>query len=136
VCGENFRRVPAEFEWARENLGERIVQWGRVEPWEAYIRLLWEADIVVSTAVHDFFGAAVVEAIACGCRPVLPKRLAYPEHIPREQWSHCLYADFDELLERLEQAIREPNLNLQAAVARYDWDVMANQYDVLLAAVG
>lgn len=135
VCGENFRRVPAEFERARERLGERIIQWGRVEDWGDYVRLLWEADIVVSTALHDFFGAAVVEAIYCACRPVLPDRLAYPEHFPQEQWPNCLYRGFDGLLERLEEAIKEPYLNLQATVARYDWGVIAEKYDALLAAV-
>ena len=136
VCGENFRRVPSEFDRARERLGDRIVVWGRVEPFEAYAKLLWAADIVVSTAVHDFFGAAVVEAIYCGCRPVLPNRLAYPEHIPQEQWPHCLYEDYDGLLKRLRQAIAHPGLSLQTAVARYDWGRMAAEYDDLMEAVG
>jgi glycosyltransferase involved in cell wall biosynthesis len=135
VCGENFRRVPAEFERAQERLGDRILQWGRVEAWTDYVRLLWDAEVVVSTALHDFFGAAVVEAIYCACRPVLPQGLSYPEHIPKERWPDCLYTDFDELLERLEEAIRDPALNLQMAVARYDWGMMAKKYDALLAAV-
>jgi len=132
VCGENFRRVPAEFNQARKRLGERIVQWGRVDRFDDYARLLWAADIVVSTAIHDFFGAAVVEAIYCGCRPVLPQRLAYPEQIPQEQWINCLYENFDELLAQLRQAIIQPKLDLQAAVARYDWGTMASRYDAML----
>lgn len=132
VCGENFRRVPAEFNRARKRLDERIVQWGRVDRFDDYARLLWAADIVVSTAIHDFFGAAVVEAIYCGCRPVLPQRLAYPEQIPQEQWASCLYEGFDGLLAQLRQAIIQPKLDLQAAVARYDWGTMASRYDAML----
>jgi glycosyltransferase involved in cell wall biosynthesis len=135
VCGESFRRVPSEFDHARERLGERVIQWGRIEPVEVYAQLLWTSDIVASTAIHDFFGAAVVEAIYCGCRPVLPRRLAYPEHIPQEQWAACLYDGFDQLVERLRGAILQPQLNLQPAVERYDWECMISQYDAAMAAL-
>ena len=44
---------------------------------------LLSSDVVVSVADHDYFGVAVVEAIAAGCVPVLEHRLAYPERIPQ-----------------------------------------------------
>ena len=45
----------------------------------------------MSTARHDFFGVAISEAIASGARPVLPKRLAYPELVPTELHPELLY---------------------------------------------
>ena len=47
-----------------------------------YLRRLAACDWVLSTAVHEFFGVAVVEALLAGCLPWLPDRLSYPELLP------------------------------------------------------
>jgi glycosyltransferase involved in cell wall biosynthesis len=128
VCGAGPPQSPDALTRARERLGERVVQWGRL-PWSEYVEWLWRADVVVSTARHDFFGAAVVEAIYCRCRPVLPNALAYPEHIPAEHHADCLYEGQEGLVTLLRQALGQPLLPLQHAVARYDWEAMAPRYD-------
>jgi glycosyltransferase involved in cell wall biosynthesis len=132
--------MPEEFEAARERLGPRVVHYGRAGA-EAYARLLWQADVVASTARHEFFGVAVVEAIYCGCVPVLPRRLAYPEVIPEAYHDHCLYDDFDGLLARLRWAVVDPAAarqavtGLPAAIARFDWSALAPRYDEVLEAL-
>lgn len=84
IIGENFRFVPDIFEKAKERLKNRIIQFGYLESREAYLQCLKDSDIVVSTAVHEFYGIAVIEAVRCGCRPLLPNDLAYPELFPVE----------------------------------------------------
>ena len=79
VVGQRFRKVPPVFDQAHARLGESIGTWGYVESVAEYRRLLSESDVVVSTALHDFQGIAVLEAVAAGCRPVVPDRLAYTE---------------------------------------------------------
>ena len=81
VIGERFKDVPAVFPEARTLLESRIDYWGYRETREEYISSLTDADIVVSTAQHEFFGISIVEAIAAGAYPMLPKRLSYPEII-------------------------------------------------------
>lgn len=134
LAGENFRLQPAEFVAARERLGARLVHFGYATDDRAYARLLWSADVVLSTAIHEFFGVSVVEAIYCGARPVLPDRLSYPELLPPEAHAACLYQDFDGLLARLRAALAEPGgiPGLREYVARFDWGVLAPIYDDLI----
>lgn len=134
VLGESYRKQPTIFAEARQKLEKQIVHWGYAESFAEYAQWLWRADILPVTSIHDFFGISVVEAIYCNCFPLLPKRLAYPEHLPEELHECYFYRD-DDLVERLLQACRGVKAlrreNLQPLVAGYDWGVMAGVYDEL-----
>jgi glycosyltransferase involved in cell wall biosynthesis len=140
LAGSNVRQKAAEFEAAREWLGERVIHYGWADA-ATYVRLLWQADVVVSTALHEFFGIAVVEAIYCGCFPVLPRRLAYPEILPAHYHDACLYDAFEDLMERLRWALTRPQEarraahGLRDAVAGYDWAPVAPRVDAALLQV-
>jgi glycosyltransferase involved in cell wall biosynthesis len=134
VLGEAYRKSPPVFAEARQRLGERIVQFGYVEDFADYARWLWRANILPVHSHHDFFGASVVQAIYCGCTPLLPRRLAYPEHLPMELQGRFLYDDFDDLLQRLRALLRSPAPKigkLRAHVSRYDWRQLVGRYDDL-----
>ncbi len=79
VIGQSFRDRPAVFDQAHNDFHDHIDFWGYQHSREEYERALCEADIVVSTANHEFFGISVVEAIAAGAYPLVPNRLSYPE---------------------------------------------------------
>lgn len=79
VLGESFRQVPPVFERARQRFADRLDHWGFQERRDDYAAALAAADVAVSTAQHEFFGISMAEAMAAGCRPLLPDRLAYPE---------------------------------------------------------
>lgn len=136
IVGENTRQDPAEFDAARERLGARVVRFGYVESFAEYARLLWEADVAVSTANQDFFGISVVEAIYCGCWPVLPRRLNYPALVPEAWHTQTIYARDGGLLPLLRARLRERHPappELRAHVARFDWAQMAPLYDQTFA---
>jgi glycosyltransferase involved in cell wall biosynthesis len=134
LCGENFRRRPSEFDRALEKLSDRIIHAGYANS-DQYKALLAEAAVVVSTAVHEFFGISVIEAIYSGAFPLLPHRLSYPELIPPTYHRRCLYQNFGGLLERLRWALthsqerNELSAGLAAAVARFDWSQLIPEYD-------
>ena len=133
VCGECFAQKPEIFLEAREKLATKIVQFGFVKDFGEYATWLWKADILPVNSIHDFFGASVVQAMYCNCYPLLPKRLAYPEHIPEDFHQKFFYDDFDDLVEKLRNLIlniREVRKeNIQTFVTKYDWQKMAPVYD-------
>nr|WP_256557953.1 DUF3524 domain-containing protein [Marinobacterium sedimentorum] len=82
LLGQSFRHTPAEFAEIGASFGHRLVQFGFAETRAEYQAWLRSADLVLSTAEHEFQGLAVLEALAAGCLPVLPNRLVYPELVP------------------------------------------------------
>ncbi len=129
ILGENFSKSPKGFQENIEKLGDRIVYSGFAESFEEYAYWLWKSDLLPVTNIQDFFGASIMEAVYCGCHPILPVRLTYPEFFPSEY----LYHDEKELYEKTVsalsqvQSIREESLRNTAA--EYDWEIMASKYD-------
>jgi len=136
VAGTPVISVPPCLRRLPPLLGEDLIWFGHA-PLPVYRSLLRSADVVVSTARHEFFGIAVVEAIAAGAFPVLPNRLVYPEHIPDELHDICLYEDADDLHRLLTVALDDPSVRRRGGVLAgemrgYDWRVVAPAMDRLV----
>ncbi len=135
VTGENFRTAPAVFEQARERLAGRLAHFGYAPSRADYCRLLCECDVVVSTAIHEFFGIAVLEAVYAGCAPLLPSRLSYPELLPADTHATSLYGDRADLKARLVRWIKDPAaaraVDLRDDAGRYGWDQVAPRLDAV-----
>jgi glycosyltransferase involved in cell wall biosynthesis len=107
LLGQRFRQAPPEFIPLQQILNIHNQAHGFATPTmsylpsrDEYLQVLSRADVVLSTALHDFQGLALLEAIALGCTPLAPARLVYPEYL-----EDCfLYTD-------------SPALHKQAAVA-------------------
>jgi len=129
ILGENFRQIPEEFEIAKEKLKDKIVFMGYTESFKDYASWLWKAHILPVTSNQDFFGGSVVEAIYCDCYPILPNRLAYPEHLQNNE--SCFYNSYKEFCQKLEKAILKfKNLEkLNCSVKKYDWPEIIREYD-------
>ena len=128
VLGEAFERRPEIFEEARQRLASRIIHFGFADSREEYARWLGRGSVVVSTSRHEFFGIAVVEAVRAGCRPLLPRRLSYPELFPEAY----LY-NAGELYERL-KALLVAGERLAAHEARtlpdqFSWERLGPVYE-------
>lgn len=137
LLGENFQMHPKEFIEAREKLGPRIRQYGYVDSVYDYARFLAMADIVVSTAIQENFGVAVIEAMYCHTLPLLPKRLSYPEILPTKFHEQFLYNSEAELEKKLRWLLREyRNLHetraeIAQAIAAFHWKERIAEFDAL-----
>ncbi len=144
VCvGEQFRTAPPEFASAWRRLEHRLAHAGYLPSRAEYLKMVRSCDVVVSTAIQENFGIAVLEAVASGCQPVVPNRLAYPEVIPAQYHSRCVYADDEALYEHL-RAVLTGNAKLSGderqelagqVKARYGATTAVSAIDAALAAL-
>jgi len=137
LLGESFDAIPACFADAESEFGDRIVQFGYVQDRAEYARWLRRSDLLPVTSNQEFFGASVIEAVFCGCFPILPARLAYPELFPAELRSSCFYRDFDDLVRRLTAAVtqidRVRKISFRSVAEKFDWRRVAPMYDAVFA---
>ncbi|MDJ0784473.1 MAG: DUF3524 domain-containing protein [Desulfosarcinaceae bacterium] len=138
VLGERFNNAPTVFERAEKQFAAQIVQWGYEPDRAAYLAWLRQGVVVVSTALQENFGIAVVEAIASGCLPLLPRRLSYPELLPATLHDTCLYANTADLVNKLSGALSRPQqtvdlrARLRDHVQQFAWSRCIDRYDIYL----
>lgn len=141
LAGDSKHDKPEEFEKAWKRFGDQITHFGYVDDKEAYSKLLHSGDIVVSTATYEFFCVAIMEAIYCGCHPLLPATLHYPELIPKSLHkpllhSPVLYENEDELFHHLRELLRGnvkplPKPTLQNINKHLDWRHSIKRFDTM-----
>jgi glycosyltransferase involved in cell wall biosynthesis len=112
VIGQQFREQPPVFAAMFPLLKDHIGTWGMVASNDDYQYLLRQSHVVLTTALHEFQGLAVLEAVASGCVPVVPDRLAYREFFPHD----CRYPSYADDPVRESNAIAE---HLQRLCVRY-----------------
>lgn len=133
VTGEGPASAPSRVHDGLSALGERVRVTGHLDRAD-YLRLLCEVDVVVSAARHEFFGVAVVEAVAAGAVPVLPDRLSYPEVIPQRFHDVVLHAE-GALPERLAAVLgdmdgaRRRTAGLRESMLEHDWGIRGPAHD-------
>jgi len=144
VIGEQFRESPPVFAEAESEFAEQIDRWGYQPTRDDYRRALAEADVIVSTANHEFFGISVVEAILAGAYPLLPKRLAYPEileGVPQAE-RHFYDGTAENLAGRLAEISHQIDKGektvirtdeLRSRVGRYAWANLYPEMDAVLS---
>ena len=138
ILGKAYQQTPPIFRIALQRLEDEIIHVGFTDSFEDYAHWLWVSDIYPVTNNQDFFGASVIEAIYCNNIPILPNRLAYPEHIPLHLHANYFYQRDEELFERLLNLLdnpASPKLDEECIVylGNYDWSNLIKEYDEKLS---
>ncbi|QSH40160.1 DUF3524 domain-containing protein [Lentisphaerota bacterium ZTH] len=107
VVGEQTKQVPNCFKRAHQEFEQEIENWGYLPAREDYLQALAAADIIVSTAIHEFFGISVLEAAAAGVCPLVPERLAYPEVFGLNKYPERKFFFYDGSVENLSARLIE-----------------------------
>lgn len=139
IVGQQFRRQPEVFDQMRVFLQAQypavLKQWGFVASEHHYRSLLAIADVVLSTALHDFQGLAVLEAVAAGCVPLLPNRLCYPYWFDQRYLYDSFIDDpareadvLAESIRQLAQLKRRQQMPLAPSVAQFSASSLKRDY--------
>jgi glycosyltransferase involved in cell wall biosynthesis len=132
VLGESYEKRPPVFDEAKEKLADKILHFSYAESFDEYCKWLWTADLLPVTSSQDFFGGSVIEAMYCNVVPFLPKRLAYPEHIPAQFHSTFFY-DEEDFVAKLQRRIMDVKylrvMDTQQYARKYDWSNLIEVYD-------
>jgi glycosyltransferase involved in cell wall biosynthesis len=138
VLGERFRQVPDAFTELKERLneeGSRLRHWGYIESTDDYRACLATGDVVLSTALHDFQGLSMLEAVAAGCTPLAPERLGYPEWFDAKFLYGSSIEDIDgesnraaDAIEKLAQEKAAGDLPATPSVKKLGWPVLRPRY--------
>ena len=138
LLGENFQKVPKAFIQAKKTFGDKIVRYGYVESKKEYMDILKQGSMVISSAWQENFGISVIEAARCGCFPLLPNRLSYPEIIPAEFHGQTLFRDARDLEEKLSLFMERPSRfdetreKISRAMGVFSWENVIHLYDEAL----
>lgn len=140
VIGQSFKDIPPIFDEMHDRLRQYIHRWGYQDSRTEYERALAESDIIVSTADHEFFGVAIVEAVDAGVFPLMPNDLAYPELFMLDEHPGDYFYDgtlehlvtrLGELVNRVRNGQLWPNGQnaLQKNNEQYYWSNLAPRLD-------
>ena len=137
ILGEQFRSTPKEFTQIKTQFSHRIRQFGFAESRADYLAFLDSSDFVLSTALHEFQGLAVLESVALGCVPVLPNRQVYPELFGDEYLYQSDISDPKQEAKYAVDLIQKliKNKTPVPQVNQYQSNVLLSEYETLIKRV-
>ena len=142
VVGQRFRSIPAAMDqlklFMESECPGRLRHWGYLNDKSEYYQVLSESDVVISTALHDFQGIAMLEAVALGCTPLVPDRLAYTEVFAESYRYSSTPDDIDAeaaaMVASITNLIEQKSSGHLPAIdmSRYSWSTLSESYRKIL----
>ncbi|MFT4648166.1 MAG: glycosyltransferase involved in cell wall biosynthesis [Glaciecola sp.] len=108
LLGERSENPGPNYETLLAELAPHILVRGHLPSRVDYAQALGQCDLVVSCAIHEFYGMALLEAVSAGCTPLAPATLAYPEVLNQTTSPLPLYESPEQRLQLLLEAAQNP----------------------------
>jgi len=111
---------------------DKILHHGHLESKADYWEMISRAHLIPVSPGHDFFGISVLEAVAAGVNPILPRGKVYHEHFGSE--GPFYYSTIDEYMEKSKQVLLQDNRilyenSLAQMALKYDIANVIKEYD-------
>lgn len=137
ILGKKNHTHPHVFDEAQKVFHNDIIHYGPAESNEEYWSYMRKADIALTTSYQDFFGVSVIEGIWSGAIPILPKRLAYPEHIPDGLHYPYFFHSLNQAVDLIQKHANDFDPDKQKQdhekminkIGHYQWDRLISTYD-------
>ncbi|MCR8923325.1 DUF3524 domain-containing protein [Dasania sp. GY-MA-18] len=134
LIGPQFRQLPVAFEHIQQHFQHRLLAVGYQNSRAEYLAVLQSSDVFISTAIHEFQGLSALEAVACGCIPLVPARLSYPELFAPE---YCYDSSIDSIAQEAKALVAKIIAFSQARpplpkVHGWQWPQLRLRYQALL----
>jgi len=114
VCRPNTQKVNKKLEKKVERaLGKKIYR-EEVNTWNDYNILLGNSKVLIISTKEDTFNLTILDAIKCGCVPMVPDSLCFPEILP-EYWR---YSSAENLILKLKHMFKDNHFTVPAVICR------------------
>jgi len=114
VCRPSIQKVNKKLEKKVEKaLGKKIYR-EEVNTWNDYNILLGNSKVLIISTKEDTFNLTILDAIKCGCVPMVPDKLCFPEILP-DYWR---YKDADDLIIKLKHMFKDNQFMVPDVICR------------------
>jgi len=114
VCRPSIQKVNKKLERKVEKaLGKKIYR-EEVNSWNDYNILLGNSKVLIISTKEDTFNLTILDAIKCGCVPMVPDKLCFPEILP-DYWR---YKDADDLIVKLKHMFNDNHFMVPDVICR------------------
>ncbi len=114
VCRPSIQKVNKKLEKKVEKTLSKKIYRQKTNTWLEYNQLLAQSKVMLTSSKEDTFNYTIMDAIRCGCIPMVPDKLCFPEILP-DYWR---YKDADDLIVKLKYMFKNDKFILPDVICR------------------
>lgn len=114
VCRPSIQKVNKKLEKKVEKSLDKKIYRQEVNTWNDYNILLGNSKVLIISSKEDTYNLTILDAIKCGCVPMVPDKLCFPEILP----PYWRYKNADDLIDKLKHMFEDNHFILPDVIGR------------------